>query len=57
MRITRIQTAVIEANYDWTIVPENHAFVQKEGCFPIAALPIDPLAQIRQAEQQQHLNS
>jgi hypothetical protein len=30
--------------------------VQKEGCFDIAALPIDPLAQIRQAEKQQGLN-
>ena len=50
-------TSHVPVNYDWTIVPENHAFVQKEGCFPIAALPIDPLAQIRQAEQQQHLNT
>ena len=47
----------VPVNVDWTVVPENHLFVQKEGCFSIAALPIDPLAQIRRAEQQQHLNS
>jgi len=48
--------AHVPVNVDWTLVPEDHLFIQKEGCFGIAALPIDPLAQIRQAEQQQHLN-
>jgi branched-chain amino acid transport system substrate-binding protein len=46
----------VPVNYDWTVVPEDHVFIQKEGCFPIAALPIDPLAQIRDAEKQQGLN-
>jgi len=46
----------VPLNVDWTVVPQDHLFVQKEGCFDIAALPIDPLAQIRQAEKQQGLN-
>jgi branched-chain amino acid transport system substrate-binding protein len=43
-------------NVDRTVVPKNHTYVQKEGCFPIAALPGDNLDQIRQTEQQQGLN-
>jgi branched-chain amino acid transport system substrate-binding protein len=50
-------SAHVPVNVDWTVVPENHLFVQREGCFGIAALPTDPLAQIRQAEQQQGLNA
>jgi branched-chain amino acid transport system substrate-binding protein len=49
--------AHVPVNVDWTVVPEDHVFVQKEGCFPIAALPIDPLGKIRQVEQQQRLNT
>jgi len=30
-------------------VPEDHKWVQKEGCFDIAALPNNPLAEIRKA--------
>ena len=48
--------AHVPVNVDWTVVPEDHVFLQKEGCFGIAALPTDPVAGIRQAEQQQHLN-
>jgi branched-chain amino acid transport system substrate-binding protein len=49
--------AHVPVNVDWTVVPENHVFVQREGCFAIAAMPVDPLAQIRVAEQQQRLNT
>jgi branched-chain amino acid transport system substrate-binding protein len=34
---------------DRTIVPKDHTFVEKEKCFDIAALPSNPLAQIRKA--------
>jgi branched-chain amino acid transport system substrate-binding protein len=34
---------------DRTIVPEDHKWVEKEGCFDIAALPHNPLAEIRKA--------
>jgi branched-chain amino acid transport system substrate-binding protein len=40
---------------DRTVVPNNHVFVQKEGCFDIAPLPGNNLDAIRQAEQQQGL--
>jgi branched-chain amino acid transport system substrate-binding protein len=43
-------------NADRTVVPENHVFVQKEGCFDIAPLPVNNLDSIRQAEKQQGLN-
>jgi branched-chain amino acid transport system substrate-binding protein len=42
-------------NADRTVVPNNHVFVQKEGCFDIAALSGNPLDRIRQAERQQSL--
>jgi len=41
---------------DRTVVPQNHVFVQKEGCFDIAALQGTNLEQIRQAEKAQGLN-
>jgi hypothetical protein len=47
----------VPVNVDWTVVPESHVFVQREGCFNIAAMPIDPLAQIRLAERRQGLNA
>lgn len=43
-------------NADRTVVPQNHVFVQKEGCFDIAPLPGNNLDQIRQIEKQQGLN-
>jgi branched-chain amino acid transport system substrate-binding protein len=43
-------------NADRTVVPENHVFVQKEGCFDIAALSGNDLDAIRQAERQEGLN-
>jgi len=43
-------------NADRTVVPQNHVFVQKEGCFDIAPLPGNNLDTIRQAESQQGLN-
>ncbi len=43
-------------NADRTVVPQNHVFVQKEGCFDIAALQGTNLEQIRQAEKAQGLN-
>jgi branched-chain amino acid transport system substrate-binding protein len=43
-------------NYDRTVVPENHVFVQKEGCFEIAPLPGNNLDAIRVAEKAQGLN-
>jgi branched-chain amino acid transport system substrate-binding protein len=48
--------AHVPNNADRTVVPQNHVFVQKEGCFDIAALPGNPLDRIRQAERQQSLN-
>jgi branched-chain amino acid transport system substrate-binding protein len=48
--------AHVPVNVDWTVVPQDHLFVQRESCSSIPALPIDPLAQIRQAERQQRLN-
>jgi branched-chain amino acid transport system substrate-binding protein len=50
-------SAHVPVNVDWTVVPESHVFVQREGCFNIAAMPIDPLAQIRLAERRQGLNA
>jgi len=43
-------------NADRTVVPSNHVFVQKQGCFSIAALPGNNLDAIRQAEKAQGLN-
>jgi branched-chain amino acid transport system substrate-binding protein len=43
-------------NYDRTVVPENHVFVQKEGCFQIAPLPGNNLDAIRAQEKAQGLN-
>ena len=43
-------------NYDRTVVPENHVFVQKEGCFQIAPLPGNNLDAIRVQERAQGLN-
>jgi branched-chain amino acid transport system substrate-binding protein len=43
-------------NTDRTIVPVNHAFVEKEGCFDIAALPENALEQIRADEAAKGLN-
>jgi branched-chain amino acid transport system substrate-binding protein len=37
-------------NSDRTIVPKDHQFVEKEKCFDIAALPSNPLDEIRAAE-------
>ena len=44
-------------NTDRTVSPNNHAMTQTEGCFQIAPLPTNNLAAIRQAEQQQSLNT
>jgi branched-chain amino acid transport system substrate-binding protein len=44
-------------NYDRTVVPQNHVFVQKEDCFQIAALPGNNLESIRAAETSQGLNN
>jgi branched-chain amino acid transport system substrate-binding protein len=43
-------------NADRTVVPQNHVFIQKEGCFQIAPLPGNNLDTIRQAEKSQGLN-
>jgi branched-chain amino acid transport system substrate-binding protein len=43
-------------NADRTVVPENHAFVQKQGCFEIAPFPGNNLDSIRQVEKSQGLN-
>ena len=43
-------------NVDRTVVPQNSAYVQKEGCFDIAVVPGDNLDSIRQAEKAQGLN-
>lgn len=44
-------------NTDRTVSPDNHKMVQKQGCFEIAALPDNNLAQIRQTEKSQNLNT
>jgi branched-chain amino acid transport system substrate-binding protein len=44
-------------NVDRTVVPKDHAMVQQEACFQIAALPGNNLDQIRQAEQTQGLSN
>jgi branched-chain amino acid transport system substrate-binding protein len=44
-------------NADRTVIPQNHAFVQKEGCFDIAALSGNNLDAIRQSEKSQGLNT
>ena len=38
-------------NTDYTIVPKDGKFVKKENCFEIAALPDNPLAEIREQEK------
>ena len=38
-------------NTDYTIVPKDGKFVKKEDCFEIAALPDNPLAEIRAQEK------
>ena len=38
-------------NTDYTIVPKDKKFVKKENCFEIAALPDNPLAEIRAQEK------
>ena len=43
-------------SWDRTVVPENHVFVQKEGCFQIAPLSGNNLDAIRVAERAQGLN-
>jgi branched-chain amino acid transport system substrate-binding protein len=43
-------------NADRTVVLQDHAWVQKEDCFQIAALPGNNLDAIRQMEQSQGLN-
>jgi branched-chain amino acid transport system substrate-binding protein len=43
-------------NVDRTVVPKDHAMVQQEDCFQIAALPGNNLDQIRVAEKTQGLN-
>jgi branched-chain amino acid transport system substrate-binding protein len=43
-------------NADRTVVPQNHVFVQKQGCFDIAPLPGNNLDTIRQTEKSQGLN-
>jgi branched-chain amino acid transport system substrate-binding protein len=43
-------------NADRTVVPHNHTFIQREGCFDIAPLSGNNLDEIRQAEKQQGLN-
>ena len=46
----------IANNWDRTVVPKDGVWVQKEGCFPIAA--VDPqLAQTRKFEKQKKLTS
>jgi branched-chain amino acid transport system substrate-binding protein len=42
-------------NADRTVVPENHVFTQKEGCFDIAPLAGNDLDAIRQAEKREGL--
>lgn len=49
--------AHVPNNVDRTVVPNNHVFTQKEDCFDIAAIPGNPLDQIRQAEKAQGLNT
>jgi branched-chain amino acid transport system substrate-binding protein len=44
-------------NTDRTVSPNNQVMTQTEGCFQIAALPTNNLTAIRQAEQQQGLNT
>ena len=50
-------TAHVPNNADRTVIPQNHTFLQKEGCFDIAALPGNNLDQIRQTEKTQGLNA
>src|SRR5258708_19246435 len=40
-------------NADRTVLPQNHVFVQKEGCSGIAPLPGNTLDSIRHAESPQ----
>jgi branched-chain amino acid transport system substrate-binding protein len=44
-------------NTDRTVSPNNHVMTQTQGCFAIAPLPTNNLTAVRQAEQQQGLNT
>ncbi|MBV8525928.1 MAG: hypothetical protein JOY71_28085 [Acetobacteraceae bacterium] len=49
--------ANVSNNTDRTVAPYNGTFVQVQPCFEIAALPGNPLAQIREKEQELGLNT
>jgi branched-chain amino acid transport system substrate-binding protein len=47
----------VSNNTDRTVTPMNGSIVQEEGCFEIAPLPDNHLAQIREEEQELGLNT
>jgi branched-chain amino acid transport system substrate-binding protein len=47
----------VSNNYDYTVVPKDKKMVKKEDCFEIAALPANPLDQIRAKEKELGLNN
>jgi branched-chain amino acid transport system substrate-binding protein len=47
----------VSNNNDITVVPQDKKWVKKESCFAIAAMPANPLDQIRAKETQLGLNS
>jgi branched-chain amino acid transport system substrate-binding protein len=47
----------VSNNIDLTVAPEDGNMVQVEGCFEIAELPGNPLAEIRAAEEEHGLNT
>jgi branched-chain amino acid transport system substrate-binding protein len=47
----------VSNNNDITVAPQDGKWVKKESCFAIAALPANPLEQIRAKETQLGLNS
>jgi branched-chain amino acid transport system substrate-binding protein len=49
--------ANVSNNVDLTVAPRDGEMVQTEECFPIAELPGNNLAEIRQAEEDQGLNT
>jgi branched-chain amino acid transport system substrate-binding protein len=49
--------ANVSNNVDLTVAPRDGEMVQLEECFPIAELPDNNLAEIRQAEEDQGLNT
>jgi branched-chain amino acid transport system substrate-binding protein len=49
--------ANVSNNVDLTVAPRDGEMVQMEECFPIAELPDNNLAEIRQAEEDQGLNT